>query len=77
MTDGGTVTREGDVIIQQLTSLYRVWIVTKDGSRDPDPNVGPSTFLGREAAEESARNWIKETKGRILLIDLDGHLAET
>ena len=70
------MTKEGDVIIQRLTSLYRVWVVTSDGSREPDPNVQTLTFTGREAAEGYARNWTNETKGRILVIGLDGNLAE-
>ena len=70
------MTKEGDVIVQRLTSFYRVWVVTKDGSREPDPNIGARTVLGREAAEADARRWADETKGRVLLIDLDGKLTE-
>lgn len=70
------MTRDGDIIVQHLTSYYRTWVVTRDGSREPDPNVAPFMTPGRADAEQHARNWANETQGRIFLMDLDGNLSE-
>ena len=71
-----TSTKEGDVIIRRLTSYWQVWIVTKDSSLEPDPNVDPKVEVGREAAEQTARNIAKDTGGRIFLVDQGGALSE-
>jgi hypothetical protein len=70
--NGEMPTTEGDVIIQRLTSYYRVWVVTRDGAQEPDPNVEPRTVVGREDAERLARDWTRETNGQIFRIEPDG-----
>ena len=67
---------EGDIIIRRLTSYWQVWIVTKDGSLEPDPNVDPKVAVGWDAAVQTARNIAKGTRGRIFLVEQGGALSE-
>lgn len=62
---------EGDVVIHHLNQLFRVWIATKDGAQEPDPNVAPLDKWSLSDAQEAARNAAKETKGMIFQLQKD------
>lgn len=69
---GPMPTKEGDVIVQHLNQLFRVWLITSDGAQGPDRNVAPLEKWNRAEAEQAAREWMEDTGGRIFLLQKDG-----
>jgi hypothetical protein len=61
-------TKSGDILVFQKDSLYAVGVVIDDGNRTGYDNK----VLGLQEAGEHARNWSKETGGRVFLIDAAG-----
>lgn len=70
-TPGPMPTKDGDIVVHHLHQLFRVWIVTKDGSQKPDRNVGPLEVWSRSEAEEAARTKATETGGQIFWLQTD------
>lgn len=68
-------TKTGDVVIQHLRQLYRVWVVTFEGAQQPDPHVAPLEKWSRDTAETAAREWAESTNGKILLLRSNGWWA--
>jgi hypothetical protein len=68
---GPMPTIDGDVVIHHVNQLFRVWVATSNGAQEPDPNVGSRDKWNLAEAEQAARDWAKETKGIIYLLQKD------
>jgi hypothetical protein len=73
LTQSGPMpTLNGDVVVLHQHQLFRVWVVTADGSQEPDPNVAPTDVWSRAEAMTAATNWRAETNGRMFLLQNNG-----
>jgi hypothetical protein len=69
-------TREGDVLLRDTVANFHVWVVTRAGATDPDPQSTPFTADSRVAALEEALRLAVSTGGVVFSIDRAGVWTE-